>query len=916
VLAKDPEIVKFLIEAGANVNEVFGQKGKNPLILAVENGDFDIVKNLVQNGANINTQDREGFSALHKAVLINRNDVVRYLCGNGADLSLKGGLQKRTAFLEAAEISNVEMAKYLFGKGSNINDIDRDGSTALHAATRAGNEDFVKYLVDNGAEVNLVGGQRRRTVFQEAAEVGNFEIVQYLVEKGANINAEDSEQYTALHRASIAMNSNVVKFLVKKGSDANVAGGLRRRPVLQDAALRGGFEIVKCLIENGANVTAQDSEGYTALHRAMLTYQLNVVEYLLQHGADIELRGGPRQETPLHVAARKGKYMVKLLVNNGADLNAVDRAGYTALHKSMMAGKIGIAQYLIEKGADVNIKGGPEEKTVLGLIKYDNAIDIIQFLLVHGADIKYISENLLASFVRRDHPNLSELEYLLKLGADVNLREDITGNNVLHVAVLNDFFQDDTLRGIEYHIIFSSIEFLLESGADLMAVDYEGYTPLHRAVLLGKTNIARFLMKNGATILGEGGPWRRTMLHDAVFTGNYDLVKSLVEKNADLNAVDSEGFTALQDSVKGGHLSIAKYLLKKGAKIRQQDAYIFFEAIKMKDTSLIEYIIAKEVDVNSQDEAGLTPLHFAVKKLWLSGSRFLLERGANVNALDESGSTPLHEASKTTENELHVMSPIEIRDIKFDLMKLLVEYGALVNIKDDFGNTPLILLFFNYFRILFCKSIVTFLVENGADINVQTSSHTDLTAKGSLFMGENTGETPLHIAAMDDDEELVKYLIGKGANILAVDSSGDTPLAILGRKNKYALSRLFYGMEHQKNDNSQENEEIYSKIFEDRLFTKMYLGQTFNDNLNSKISYNEKVSNFTDVNATMVKNNLTLGILASRLLNNTNSKLPIHENLLPPREQAMMKNNVNGDMIVKLIEEGTEKYENDSSDSD
>jgi ankyrin repeat protein len=116
---------------------------------------------------------------------------------------------------------NLEMVKFLVSEGADVNMVNNNGGTALMAASEKGNLEIVKFLVSKGADVNAVNNNGN-TALMLASENGNLEMVKFLFSEGADVNAVNNIGNTALMNASMFGRLKVVQFLVSKGADVNM----------------------------------------------------------------------------------------------------------------------------------------------------------------------------------------------------------------------------------------------------------------------------------------------------------------------------------------------------------------------------------------------------------------------------------------------------------------------------------------------------------------------------------------------------------------------------------------------------------------------------------------------------------------------------------------------------------------------
>ncbi|CAJ0957317.1 unnamed protein product [Ranitomeya imitator] len=294
------------------------------LLEAAKAGDMETIKKLC-NTQTVNCRDVEGRQStpLHFAAGYNRVAVVEYLLQHGADVHAK----------------------------------DKGGLVPLHNACSYGHYEVAELLVKHGAVIN-VADLWKFTPLHEAAAKGKYEICKLLLQHGADSTKKNRDGNTALD-------------LVKDG-DTDIQDLLRGDAALLDAAKRGCVARVKklCTLEN---VNCRDTQGRhsTPLHLAAGYNNLEVAEYLLQHGADVNAqdKGGL---IPLHNAASYGHVDVAaLLIKFNACVNATDKWAFTPLHEAAQKGRTQLCALLLAHGADPTLKN-QEGQTSLDLVGADD----------------------------------------------------------------------------------------------------------------------------------------------------------------------------------------------------------------------------------------------------------------------------------------------------------------------------------------------------------------------------------------------------------------------------------------------------------------------------------------------------------------------------------------------------------------
>jgi len=390
-LAK-PGIVKTLIKNGANVNAV-SPTTLTAVHYAARRGDIESVVVLAKAGAKLTAKTRTGTQPHHYAVVAGNKKILKFLAKQGVDI-LAPGDGNRTMLMWAAMGGNIEMFKMFEKKGLEIKAEDIDGDGMLHWAASGdhvemlkflinerkfdirtknkkgaypiqtgiefGKVESTKYLLENGigiTEKNHNGA----TWLHSAAGTGNQELVEMLINKGLDINATDKDGSTPILHAAWSNNAELIKYMIKKGAKVNpkecisTACNLPNGSPLHNAAWRSP-QILKVLLDEGANVSTENLHGQTAFHNAAQSGNLQCAEMLLKAGSKVNTVNVDG-ETPLQTAILRGNNdIVKLLLNNKADLNNKNKQGQTAMHMAAIQGNYKAVAKLAKHKAKVNVK--------------------------------------------------------------------------------------------------------------------------------------------------------------------------------------------------------------------------------------------------------------------------------------------------------------------------------------------------------------------------------------------------------------------------------------------------------------------------------------------------------------------------------------------------------------------------------
>ncbi|SYZ72134.1 hypothetical protein TRIP_C20249 [Candidatus Zixiibacteriota bacterium] len=317
------------------------------------------------------------------------------------------------------------------------------------------------------------------------------------------------------------------------------------------------------------------------------------------------------------------------------------------------------------------------------------------------------------------------------------------------------------------------------------ALNETGSTPLHSAAYNGQLAMSEYLISAGADInaLSAQGS---APLHGASFYGHLEVVKLLIAKGAKVNVANRYGFIPLLSAAAGGNTEIVAALIEAGgdtsARITDGGLNALQLAAYNGHLGTAQYLISKGFDLNQKTETGETFLHAAVMTDSVNVVKFALDNGIDPNATNNMGETPLHQA---------VMSVFwqALTPEKTDMIKLLLGRGAKINARHNRGDTPLS-------RAIMSgnSQVVQLLLESGADVNnINDDGMTPLASaikdsyleiagllldKGAMTETREIhyGLTPLHLAVLGGNLDIVKVLIDRVKDVNAKDNSGMTPL--------------------------------------------------------------------------------------------------------------------------------------------
>ncbi len=419
-----------------------------------------------------------------------------------------------------------------------------DASGSLVDAAKQGDRVAVRSMLDSGAGVNAPASDGSTALFW-AVSRNDAEMVDLLLKAGANVNVANDYGATALYVASTNADEPIAARLLDAKANPNAALLSGETP-LMEAARRGKVGVVRALLARGANPNAKESNGgQTALMWAISERHSKVADELVKGGADVHARsnGG---STALMFAAQQGDAeSARILLAAGARANdRIERNGQTPLIIASAMGHEAVAVQLLEAGADPDAVDRIGFSSLHRAVRDKSAVGIVKALLKHDAD-----PNLRLNQAR----TASATEY----GSPLN-----RATAPIAVSDTGMALQGATPLLIAAEINnYDAVVALVEAGADPLIPTALKTTPLIFAAG-GGTDIARprpteeratavktvaLLVEKGADV-NDVGQFGWTPLHAAAYQGLDDVIAYLASKGAKLDAMDAFGQTPLSIS--------------------------------------------------------------------------------------------------------------------------------------------------------------------------------------------------------------------------------------------------------------------------------------------------------------------------------------------------------------------------------
>lgn len=462
----------------------------------------------------------------------------------------------------AAFYGLLSIVKYLIDKPLQLQDVHLRGfddeSTPLHVASSQGHVEVARILLDHGADAT-VQDKYGWTPLHKASEGGHAEVVLLLLEYDPNATTQDN-----LGLTPFTGDVTVTPVPVKHGANATARNKLGSTPLHQ--ACRSGqvqLEVARILLDHGADVKAQDKYGWTPLHEASSGGHTELVLTLLRRGADVRVQD--RHGWTPYRGASFGKHheLARMLLDFGADAKSEDKS--LSLHEASVEGHVGFVRMLLERHDDGDAKAQDEYGTTpLHKASVGGHVEVVLLLLEYGANAT-AQDNLgltpLHQASKEGHVEVVRI--LLKNGVDATAQDKLSWTSLHHscargheevARILLDHGVPETiqdklgwtpLHGASFGGHKEVCELLLEYGAKPTDQDEQGCTPLHLASGNGHAEIASILLMNDKEIINRQDKLGWTALHKASSVGSVEVAGALLDHNADREARDKGGRTAL-----------------------------------------------------------------------------------------------------------------------------------------------------------------------------------------------------------------------------------------------------------------------------------------------------------------------------------------------------------------------------------
>uniref|UniRef100_A0A8C1IM47 Ion transport domain-containing protein n=1 Tax=Cyprinus carpio TaxID=7962 RepID=A0A8C1IM47_CYPCA len=517
---------KFSVFCCVELN-VQDEQGRTPLHWAVEQNQQQSCVLLLELGADPNILNNAMMGPLHLAVTKRYNHLVEFV--HSSDYANLEGDLGNTPVMMACCTNNCQAIQFLFKHGAKMCIQNKLGHYAIHTVAFAGAKEAMEMVLEIGEELGISTSvhinyldKTKSTPLHLSVRGGNIEVIKLCIIKGARVDQQQCDKSTALHFA----------------------------------CTQGALEAVKIMLSSYNKVediiNIRDGANQTPLHRATLFDHVELAEYLISKGAEIDCTDC-KGLSPLLLASKCCAWKtVAFLLSVGADFRIKDEAGRNFLHFVVLQPK--------------GLKNLPE--TILQC----NAVK------------EMLSDE--------DVEGCTPLHYACKLGIHDSVK-NMLGLNIF-VGQKSREKKSALHFAAEYGRI-NTCKRLLETLTDSKMLndwDEKGLTPLHLASRAGHTQVVELLLRSGALFQSDYKGW--SCLHHAVAEGYTQTIKILLSANVKLlDETNEDGNTALHIAAQVGHVGAVLLLLERGAEITLNNADNSFlhEAVRNERKDVVNLLL-------------------------------------------------------------------------------------------------------------------------------------------------------------------------------------------------------------------------------------------------------------------------------------------------------------------------------------
>ena len=695
------EVVKLLLDAGAQV-DLQDKVGRTAIVLASEHGHWEVGVLLLERMGGV---DSATLSAIMSAVMVGCKLLLKqrylYLHHYIDFFEYIEELIKRASLTEcyqeilwlACRCGNFKICQAFVHAKCRWVELTPLWGRALFLACGDGHCEIVALLLEKGFPQDLVHyGEYSAASIVSACEGGHCEVVELLLEKGADVDAAIDFKHHSFNLL------NEFDWLSIMPEDIPAMPEL----AMVTAARHGHTDLVRLLLEKGAQVDLQDSSGISPLMMFLCKTEplpsncptllcpsplhLSYRSHFLDDSNPMPSDYISPLSSGVFLFPSVNKYLASLLLERSAQIDLQDRSGMSALMFASRHGLFDLAKVLLNKGAQIDLHDKSGRSAIMIASEFQHW-DIGKLLIERGAEADATILSAFMSSLMIEHQDcweplndflnatqtgyLKDTNLLIEKGALIDTGNEKACNVLLWLACVGgDFY----------------IALLILETSPWVERSKLWYGALYLACSHGHLEIVAILLEKGfPQDLVHYGECSAPAMVGACNEGHCEVVKLLLGKGVDVDAAIDDK-SALVSAAGHGHTEVVRLLLERGAQVNLRDISGIsplmsfckqFEVYKddededdpnclppLSICSVAELLLESGAQIDLQDKDGMSALMFAAKRGIFDMAKMLLEKGAQIDLQDKSGRSAIMIASEYQH---------------WDVGKLLIERGAEVD---------------------------------------------------------------------------------------------------------------------------------------------------------------------------------------------------------------------------------------------
>ncbi len=315
----------------------------------------------------------------YQFIMADNRDLLAFAATQGLDHALRN-YENYSPLHSAVVEEKMESAKFLIEQGADINATSDDGFN-VYSMVAGSNPKMHELLIDAGVKVDKENGLN---MAEEAVEYQNPVMTQFFLDKGYSFPKDHLTNTETLMDLLRYQRTDLLNIFIKNGLDLETTLSIYGddHTLLHASVVMGATKMIPVLIEGGAKTNVVNSSGEPIYQWPINQYKPKTFKVLYENGADpnFSVGEGLRKKTPLLAAASAQRdEMMKILIEQGADLNQTDNDGDTPLHFAAHMGDLELVTLMIEQGADVH-KLNRDRKTALDVAKRAENREVAEYL--------------------------------------------------------------------------------------------------------------------------------------------------------------------------------------------------------------------------------------------------------------------------------------------------------------------------------------------------------------------------------------------------------------------------------------------------------------------------------------------------------------------------------------------------------